>query len=215
MYDYVTKELPSLLSFHFAQLDTSKASIFGHSMGGHGALTLFLKNPSKYKVLICVFSAFWSLKSVMMLVCQGATCFSPISYRLSLWIVILQSVSAFAPICNPTECPWGNKAFKGYLGEDKATWEVRTKKRNYPLILEHILLSFIQLQMVQLLIWASTLWPRSGLRPWRFSVNMIEVSSNTTWLLGGSWLFCIHCLPCLVRFGTSLEVCWRFGWRTS
>jgi len=82
MYDYVTKELPSLLSSHFSQLDTSKASIFGHSMGGHGALTLFLKNPSKYK-----------------------------------------SVSAFAPICNPTECPWGKKAFKGYLGEDKATWE--------------------------------------------------------------------------------------------
>ena len=58
MYDYVTKELPSLLSSHFAQLDTSKASIFGHSMGGHGALTLFLKNPSKYKVLIDIFSAF-------------------------------------------------------------------------------------------------------------------------------------------------------------
>ena len=58
MYDYVTKELPSLLSSHFSQLDTSKASIFGHSMGGHGALTLFLKNPSKYKVLIYFFSAF-------------------------------------------------------------------------------------------------------------------------------------------------------------
>lgn len=82
MYDYVTKELPSLLSSHFPQLDTSNASLFGHSMGGHGALTLFLKNPSKYK-----------------------------------------SVSAFAPICNPTACPWGVKAFNGYLGAEKSAWE--------------------------------------------------------------------------------------------
>jgi len=96
MYDYVTKELPSLLSSHFPNLDTSKASLFGHSMGGHGALTLFLKNPSKYK-----------------------------------------SVSAFAPICNPTQCPWGDKAFKGYLGEEKASWEeydatLLVKKYNGP-----------------------------------------------------------------------------------
>ena len=49
MYDYVTSELPDLLS-HFPSLDTSRASIMGHSMGGHGALTLFLKNPGKYKV---------------------------------------------------------------------------------------------------------------------------------------------------------------------
>lgn len=82
MYDYVTKELPSLLSSHFPQLDTSNASLFGHSMGGHGALTLFLKNPSKYK-----------------------------------------SVSAFGPICNPTACPWGVKAFNGYLGAEKSAWE--------------------------------------------------------------------------------------------
>jgi S-formylglutathione hydrolase len=50
MYDYVTKELPSLLDSHFKQLDTSRASVFGHSMGGHGALVVFLKNPGKYKV---------------------------------------------------------------------------------------------------------------------------------------------------------------------
>ena len=47
MYDYVAKEFPPLLSSPFAQLDTSKASIFGHSMGSHGALTLFLKHPNK------------------------------------------------------------------------------------------------------------------------------------------------------------------------
>lgn len=52
MYDYVTKELPSLLSSHFPNLDTSKASLFGHSMGGHGALTIFLRNPNKYQVHI-------------------------------------------------------------------------------------------------------------------------------------------------------------------
>ncbi|KAM0791080.1 hypothetical protein ACM66B_004371 [Microbotryomycetes sp. NB124-2] len=54
--------------------DTSNASIFGHSMGGHGALTIYLKNLDKYK-----------------------------------------SASGFAPIANPTQAPWGDKAFKGYL----------------------------------------------------------------------------------------------------
>ncbi|MCO5554917.1 hypothetical protein L7F22_008455 [Adiantum nelumboides] len=49
MYTYVTRELPSLLSANFSQLDTTRASIFGHSMGGHGALTIFLKNSDKYK----------------------------------------------------------------------------------------------------------------------------------------------------------------------
>uniref|UniRef100_A0A0D6R901 S-formylglutathione hydrolase n=1 Tax=Araucaria cunninghamii TaxID=56994 RepID=A0A0D6R901_ARACU len=82
MYDYVVDELPKILTAHFHQLDTSNASIFGHSMGGHGALTVFLKNQDKYK-----------------------------------------SVSAFAPISNPIECPWGQKAFSNYLGSDKATWE--------------------------------------------------------------------------------------------
>lgn len=37
----------------------------------------------------------------------------------------LQAVSAFAPICNPIQCAWGQKAFSGYLGEDKKTWEVQ------------------------------------------------------------------------------------------
>lgn len=50
MYDYVVKELPEPLANNFPQLDTSNASIFGHSMGGHGALTIYLKNLSKYKV---------------------------------------------------------------------------------------------------------------------------------------------------------------------
>ncbi|KAG8503974.1 hypothetical protein CXB51_002320 [Gossypium anomalum] len=84
MYDYVVKELPKLLSENFPQLDTSKASISGHSMGGHGALTIYLKNLDKYK-----------------------------------------SASAFAPIANPINCLWGQKAFTNYLGNDKAAWEVK------------------------------------------------------------------------------------------
>ncbi|XP_042514819.1 S-formylglutathione hydrolase [Macadamia integrifolia] len=82
MYDYIVKELPKLLRENFEQLDTSRASIFGHSMGGHGALTIYLKNLDKYK-----------------------------------------SVSAFAPICNPINCPWGQKAFSNYLGSNKSDWE--------------------------------------------------------------------------------------------
>lgn len=82
MYSYITKELPSALHEQFSEVDTSKMSITGHSMGGHGALTLFLKNPGLYK-----------------------------------------SVSAFAPIANPSNCEWGKKAFKGYFGEeDKSKW---------------------------------------------------------------------------------------------
>ena len=80
MYDYVVEELPMLIQQHFPVTD--KCSISGHSMGGHGALTIALKNPQRY-----------------------------------------QSVSAFAPISHPTNCPWGEKAFSQYLGEDKTRWE--------------------------------------------------------------------------------------------
>ncbi|KAK2751616.1 hypothetical protein FQN55_000337 [Onygenales sp. PD_40] len=82
MYSYVTEELPKTVFAAFEQLDSSRVSITGHSMGGHGALTLFLKNPGKYK-----------------------------------------SVSAFAPISNPINCPWGQKAFKGYLGDNLEKWK--------------------------------------------------------------------------------------------
>lgn len=83
MYSYITSELPKALFGQFKELDGSKVSITGHSMGGHGALTLFLKNPGMYK-----------------------------------------SVSAFAPITNPSNCPWGEKAFGGYFGEDaKEQWK--------------------------------------------------------------------------------------------
>lgn len=81
MYSYITSELPNLLSEHFPQLDVGRKSILGHSMGGHGALTIAFKNPSEFK-----------------------------------------SVSAFAPICKPSSCPWGQKAFTGYLGSDQSCW---------------------------------------------------------------------------------------------
>lgn len=81
MYDYIVKELPELLAAQFP-MATDKVAIMGHSMGGHGALTIALKNPGVY-----------------------ASC------------------SAFAPICNPTTVPWGEKAFKGYLGDDVEAWK--------------------------------------------------------------------------------------------
>ncbi|MDF1608952.1 S-formylglutathione hydrolase [Hoeflea sp. YIM 152468] len=79
MYDYVLKELPELIEATFPVSD--KRSVFGHSMGGHGALVLALRNPDRFK-----------------------------------------SVSAFSPIGNPVNSPWGQKAFTAYLGKDSATW---------------------------------------------------------------------------------------------
>ncbi|KAI2785388.1 putative esterase [Daldinia loculata] len=83
MESYISTELPAALFGAFPEsLDSERVSITGHSMGGHGALTLFLKNPGKYR-----------------------------------------SVSAFAPIANPSLCPWGEKAFSGYLGADREAWK--------------------------------------------------------------------------------------------
>ncbi|KAI0452162.1 family 1 carbohydrate esterase [Xylaria acuta] len=91
MYSYITSELLTSLFEPSAspaevdlaeKLDRTRISITGHSMGGHGALTLYLKNPGLFK-----------------------------------------SVSAFAPISNPSKCPWGEKAFAGYLGSDKDEWK--------------------------------------------------------------------------------------------
>eukprot|EP00581_Thalassiosira_minuscula_P007302 CAMPEP_0183702640 /NCGR_PEP_ID=MMETSP0737-20130205/677_1 /TAXON_ID=385413 /ORGANISM="Thalassiosira miniscula, Strain CCMP1093" /LENGTH=691 /DNA_ID=CAMNT_0025929285 /DNA_START=44 /DNA_END=2119 /DNA_ORIENTATION=- len=79
MYSYITEELPALLESQFSIGKEGLRSISGHSMGGHGALTIGLKNPSG-----------WA------------------------------SVSAFSPICNPTACPWGDKAFQAYLGNVQA-----------------------------------------------------------------------------------------------
>ena len=79
MWDYIADELPALLGENFA-LDMDRQGITGHSMGGHGALTLAMAHPGKY-----------------------------------------QSVSAFAPIANPTASDWGKKQLTTYLGAD-ADW---------------------------------------------------------------------------------------------
>ena len=80
MYDYVGLELPQLVFDAFA-LDPERQGITGHSMGGHGALTLAMNNPETYR-----------------------------------------SVSAFAPIANPTAGDWGRKQLNAYLGNDEAAW---------------------------------------------------------------------------------------------
>ena len=80
MGSYVTRELRALVLQHF-EARNDRVGLFGHSMGGHGALTLALNNPGLY-----------------------------------------QSVSAFAPIAAPMQCPWGVKAFSGYLGSDHHAW---------------------------------------------------------------------------------------------
>ena len=80
MESYVVEELIGLID---AEFPTTKArAISGHSMGGHGALTLALRHPHLFR-----------------------------------------SVSAFAPIASPTRCPWGEKAFAAYLGDDRAAWD--------------------------------------------------------------------------------------------
>ncbi|MCJ8302634.1 S-formylglutathione hydrolase [Shewanella sp.] len=79
MYDYIVHELPALVESMFPVTD--KRSIAGHSMGGHGALVIALRNSAAY-----------------------------------------QSVSAFSPISNPINCPWGKKAFTAYLGRDTSAW---------------------------------------------------------------------------------------------
>jgi S-formylglutathione hydrolase len=101
MYAYVTRELPQLIAGHFPA-DAARQGIFGHSMGGHGALIAALKNPRQYR-----------------------------------------SVSAFAPIAAPTRCPWGEKAFTGYLGTDRAAWQdydaselVRRQALPYPILID-------------------------------------------------------------------------------
>jgi S-formylglutathione hydrolase len=101
MYDYVLSELPALVAETQA-VDLQRQSIFGHSMGGHGALTLALRNPDRYR-----------------------------------------SVSAFAPICSPLNCPWGEKALGRYLGAERSVWAahdscelVRAAEHRLPLLVD-------------------------------------------------------------------------------
>ena len=81
MYDYIVDELQALVMKNFAA-DAGRQGITGHSMGGHGALTIGLNNSDRYR-----------------------------------------SISAFSPICAPSQCPWGDKALGGYLGNNKESWK--------------------------------------------------------------------------------------------
>ena len=80
MDSYVTAELPQIIAENFPA-DRTRQGIFGHSMGGHGALTIALRHETTYR-----------------------------------------SVSAFAPICSPIRCPWGQKALSGYLRDGQEAW---------------------------------------------------------------------------------------------
>lgn len=80
MRRYIEEELTTLVAENFP-IDMERQGISGHSMGGHGALTVALRNPSQFR-----------------------------------------SVSAFAPIVSPLNCPWGEKALGGYLGDNRAAW---------------------------------------------------------------------------------------------
>ena len=81
MWSYVTEELPALIAAEFPA-DMERQGITGHSMGGHGALTVALRHPDRFR-----------------------------------------SVSAFAPIVAPSQVPWGQKAFRNYLGDDVQAWQ--------------------------------------------------------------------------------------------
>ncbi|WP_156840188.1 S-formylglutathione hydrolase [Novosphingobium aquimarinum] len=80
MRSYIESELPALIAAEFP-VDMDRQGITGHSMGGHGALTIGLRNSGRFR-----------------------------------------SVSAFSPIVSPLNCPWGDKALGGYLGQDRSTW---------------------------------------------------------------------------------------------
>ena len=120
MWDYVTDELPRLL-FNAFPLAEDSQGITGHSMGGHGALTIAMSFPGRFR-----------------------------------------SVSAFAPICNPTASDWGRKQFTAYLGTDEATWAAHDatllmKKRGFdgPMLIDQGTADqFIDLLRPEALAWA-------------------------------------------------------------
>ena len=101
MYSYCSAELPTLIRENFPVI-SDRQSIMGHSMGGHGALVIGLKNQNTFR-----------------------------------------SISAFSPICAPSHCPWGEKAFSGYLGRDRTLWAqydavelIKARKNSIPILID-------------------------------------------------------------------------------
>lgn len=92
MWDYITEELPRVVTANF-NIDEERQSITGHSMGGHGALTIAMNLPGRYR-----------------------------------------SVSAFSPICNPTQSDWGRKQLAAYLGSDEGAW----RKHDASILMEEV-----------------------------------------------------------------------------
>ncbi|MCW8092684.1 S-formylglutathione hydrolase [Alteromonas sp. ASW11-130] len=100
MFSYTTEELPALIESELPV--TKERAISGHSMGGHGALVIGLRQPTRFV-----------------------------------------SVSAFSPIANPMDCPWGKKAFAAYLGKDESKWQqydaswlISQKQHSIPMLIE-------------------------------------------------------------------------------
>jgi S-formylglutathione hydrolase len=117
MYDYVVSELPALIEANFPV--TGASSIAGHSMGGHGALMIALRNPSRYR-----------------------------------------SVSAFSPIVAPASVPWGQKAFRAYLGDDEEVWKHWDASRLVEEATDHLPMLIDQGEADEFL--------DTQLQPWRF-----------------------------------------------
>ncbi len=88
MESYLLQELIPEIEAELGLMHAGRTGLMGHSMGGHGALTLALRHPGRFA-----------------------------------------SLSAIAPICAPMDCPWGRKAFAGYLGADESTWAAHDASR--------------------------------------------------------------------------------------
>ena len=206
MYTYVTEELPALLAAELP-LDVSNASVTGHSMGGHGALVVGLKNP------VCPAG----YRAPVLSSHRGCVLLYPGTHQAKY-----KSVSAFAPICHPSSCPWGVKAFTGsvppwllfqrwhhglmhcglqlvvcvlftggrYLGTDEAAWEVRLV---CPVCMCYIMLTLLLPQPYDatLLMQASAKYPNSIL---------IDQVRHADWALGVSSV--VHMVVLFPRQGT-------------
>ncbi len=120
MQSYVLEELPRIIAANFPAIDATRQGIFGHSMGGHGAITLALKNPGRFR-----------------------------------------SVSAFAPIAQPSTADWSKPAFTKYLGSAARTWRAYDST--------HLIEDGHRLQELLVDQGTADSFLDNGLRPWLLS----------------------------------------------